>query len=822
MHKNSNWRWCWLPLLLAMILLPACSSDKDADDNQGVAGVFATSLHGTRAGKATWYNDTDGFKTMVTVDYADLPCADCHNKAVWENRPAAEGGPRAWIEPNCLDCHATTPGDEVADSSCLGCHSRQGTEISLGLTDVHRDGGQAMGCMDCHTQGDVHGDGTSYTTMFEPGAIDAKCQNCHSDATLAGVNDFHDSPHMDAIDCSACHMTSAITCYNCHFDNEADETGSILHAKFASAKFGGPGEKAWRFLINRVVDEQGNTKIFAGSMQSLMADVTASSSPGEDNLGATFVAIGPYYSHSIQKNAITCEDCHASAAMQQYVDQGVIDVVKWKPEAGVAVAAAQMGAEGWQGPKGVIPVPPDYSTALKFDFVDLVTPDAPLNASSTSSSDRVLFKRGADYIHFVDEYVQPLTSAQMEKLGWFSYSLHATRAGKETFYYDGFDEASPALLQAGFGNYVDVPYADLPCVDCHNAKDNGPWDTDPAEGSVTDSWPGNPVCRDCHGNSTAGKSPVVGSTVGNDVCKGCHSRLGAEAAVGMTDVHAAFSCSQCHALGDIHGVTGEKPATMFDGAITADCQSCHTPTTTVMEHAVHLSGIDCSTCHMQSVVTCYNCHFDNEAIKDGSVLHAKFASAKFGGPGEKSWRFLVNKVMADGSTKVFPGSMQSLAADVTASNFPGEDNQGATFVAIAPYYAHAITKTDALTCDTCHGTQTAMDLAAGTAVDVVAWNAADGVEVPVASMMATWQAPSGVIPVPENTSLLGFDFIDLVDPAAALTPTATSSSARRAFKRDADVIHMPADYVLPLTAAQMTSLSFIHNSGANCATCHTP
>jgi hypothetical protein len=243
-----------------------------------------------------------------------------------------------------------------------------------------------------------------------------------------------------------------------------------------------------------------------------------------------------------------------------------------------------------------------------------------------------------------------------------------------------------------------------------------------------------------------------------------------------------------------------------------------------MEHAVHPTGIDCSTCHMQSVVTCYNCHFDNEAIDDDSVLHAKFASAKFGGTAVsgKSWRFLVNKVMADGTTKVFPGSMQSLMADVTASNFPGENNLGATFVAIAPYYAHAITRVDALTCDKCHGTATAIALAGDTPVDVVAWTAADGVEVPVGTMMATWQAPTGVIPVPEDTSLLGFDFIDLVDPAAALNASLTSSSARRAFKRDADTIHMPEDYVRPLTATQMGALSFIHNQTLNCAStnCH--
>jgi len=816
MQKDHGWRWLPLMLMLFTVagLLAGCGSDNDAPASPNVE-LLATSLHGTRIGKDSWYNDSDGFSSVVTVNYSDLPCADCHNKAVWENAG------QTWSEPNCLDCHESSPGDAVADSTCLGCHSRQGTEIALGLTDVHRDV-LNMGCMDCHTQGDVHGDGEAYPTMFAPGAIDAKCLNCHDATDLAGLNDFHDTRHMDAIDCSACHMTSSIACYNCHFDNEADETGTILHAKFASAKFGGPGEKAWRFLVNRVIDDVGTTKIFPGSMQSLMADVTSSDFPGEDNQGATFVAIGPYYSHSIQKNAITCEDCHASAALQQYVDEGQIDVVKWKPDAGVEIAPTDMGSFGWQAPKGVIPVPPDATTALNFDFVDLSDPTAPLNASNTSSSNRVLFKRGADRIHFLDEYVTPLTAEQMASLSWFATSLHATRAGKETFYNDGLGEAAPAPLQSGFGNYVTVAYADLPCVDCHNASDDGPWDSDATGGSVVDTWPGNPVCRDCHGNSDAGESPSIGTSVANDVCKGCHGRLGAETAIGLTDVHAAFSCSQCHALGDIHGVAGAQPATMFDGAITADCLACHTPSGTITEHVVHSADLDCSTCHMQSVVTCYNCHFDNEAIEDGSVLHAKFASAKFGGPpaSGKSWRFLVNKVLGDGSTRVFPGSMQSLVADVTASNFPGEDNQGATFVAIAPYYAHAITRSDALTCTGCHGTVNAVALAAGNPVDVVAWGAADGVEVPVSSMMATWQAPSGIIPVPEDTSLLGFDFIDLVDPSAALTPTGTSSSNRLAFKRDADVIHMPTDYVRPLTATQLGKLSFIHNTSLDCGTCH--
>jgi hypothetical protein len=823
MGKDRKWKGLLLSILaVALVALVAGCSDEDKDSASALSAEevnFASSLHGTRAGKDTWYNDETGFGSVVDVAYADLPCADCHNKVVWEDAGLT------YEEPNCLDCHEAEAGDAVAmPDTCYGCHSRQKTEMALGLTDVHGDDVDddgdgtvnALGCMDCHSSGDVHGDGTVYDSMLAPGAIDAKCENCHDATELAGVNDYHDAGHMDAIDCSACHMESVITCYNCHFDNEAIDDGSVLHAKFASAKFGGPGEKSWRYLVNRVIDKEGNTKIFPGSMQTLVADVTAAGDGADDGQGKTFVGIGPYYSHSIKRNAITCQDCHASAALQQYVDTGSIDVVKWNGADGEVVPVSEMGSK-WQAPKGVIPVPPDFAQALKFEFIDLVDPTAALNAAGTSSSARVAFKRQADAIHLLDKYVRPLSEEQMASLGWFATSLHGTRLGKETFYDDGLGEASPAALQAGFGNFVDVSYDQLPCVDCHNAAAWTDADTD------EDTWPGNPVCADCHGS----ENPAADPAVADDTCKGCHSRLGAEAAIGLTDLHRDvldMVCADCHGFSDVHG-TGEKLATMFEGAITANCQNqgCHDlSASTTLEHGEHLDNIDCSTCHMQSVVTCYNCHFDNEAIEDGSVLHAKFASAKFGGPpgSGKEWRFLVNRVLSDGTTKVFPGSMQSLMADVTASNFPGEDGQGTTFVAIAPYYSHSITRVDALTCTACHGTATATAIADGTPVDVVKWNAAAGVEVPASSMGATWQGPSGIIPVPEDTSLLRFDFIDLVDPAAALTPTGTSSSSRVLFKNGADAIHMPSDYVRPLADGQLGSLKFLHNTTLDCAFCH--
>ena len=808
MQKELRWRWLPLLLLAVAVLLPGCSSDSDNDHapasaEPAVEQLFATSLHSTRAGKDTWYNDETGFGSVVDIAYADLPCAGCHNKAAWEDAGKSYDG------ANCLDCHQAEAGDAVAmPDTCYGCHSRQKTEIALGMTDVHTDDVDdngdgtvdALGCMDCHSSGDVHGDGTAYDSMLAPGAVDANCANCHESAELANTNDYHNDTHMDAIDCSACHMESVITCYNCHFDNEAIDDGSVLHAKFASAKFGGPGEKSWRFLVNRVIDQEGNTKIFPGSMQSLMADVTAIGDGQDDGGGKTFVGIGPYYSHAIKKNAITCQDCHASAALQQYVDTGSVDVVKWNGADGEVVPAAEMGAK-WQAPKGVIPVPPDYAEALHFEFVDLVDPAAPLNAAGTSTSARVAFKRQADEIHLLDKYVKPLTAEQMARLGFFSSSLHATRKGKETWYGDGLGDVSPAALQQGFGNFVDVPYADLPCAGCHNGTDNGPWDADPAEGVVNDTWPGNPVCTDCHSSRNPAADPAVAAAT----CYGCHSRQAKENTLGMANVHAALECSACHGFSDMHG-DGTGKATMFEaGAVTADCQSCHgVPELTAGDggvhqdaHSIHAGSVDCSACHMESAIACYNCHFDNEADN-----HQKFASGFFGGSIEsgKSWRFLVNRVMPDGGTKVFPGSMQSLMADVHSADFPGDDEQGVSFVGIGPYFAHAVMpKGQTLGCADCHATAKAIALASGAAVDVVRDANQDG----------AWDIiPQGVIPVPEDPSLLTMDFVDLVDPGA------NAASARKFFKSGADIVHMPEDYVRPLNATQLGMLS------NGCAGCH--
>jgi hypothetical protein len=324
--------------------------------------------------------------------------------------------------------------------------------------------------------------------------------------------------------------------------------------------------------------------------------------------------------------------------------------------------------------------------------------------------------------------------------------------------------------------------------------------------------------------TTAFDAPVTKAT-----CLGCHSRQKTETAQGLTDVHTSgltingtvmnFGCATCHSTADMHGDGIAEATQLATGAVSANCENCHAAITSSVtpEHTFHLANIACSTCHMESVITCYGCHFDNEASDpaDATILHAKFASGKFGGTGAAAWRFLVNRVMPDGSTKIYPASMQSLVADRTASNAPGEDNAGWTHAAIAPYYSHSITRVNALKCDKCHGIQNAIDLKNGLPIRVVKWapnttTYPDGI-VPVSAMGAAYTVkPSGVIPVPENpVGKLLMDFIDLVNPEAGpLNASGTSPSARKLFKADGpDSIHMPEAYTRPLTAAQINSLA---------------
>jgi len=330
---------------------------------------FPTSLHQTGQGKLTFYNEVPngGFEKFTGVPYDQLVCQGCHTPGLGYGTVKGERG--------CESCHEDDNpqlGAEV-DASHTGvcgstCHGRQAAEVGFGHTDVHRDAG--MDCMSCHTLEDMHGDGNAYASMLDDGAIDPKCGDCH--ASVAG-NAYHNM-HADDISCSACHIQSVVTCNNCHFESEVE-----VHKKIAYGKF-----HNWKFLVNR------NGKVEIGNYQSVTHE------------GKAVVAFGPYYAHTIDRNAVTCSDCHGNAAVTDWFenDDHVIDLVVWDE------TINDPNGKNLTYQTGVIPVPPNYfEGGLRFDFVTLDQP------GGTQWS---FVKTGPDIFQML--YATPLTQEQMDKL----------------------------------------------------------------------------------------------------------------------------------------------------------------------------------------------------------------------------------------------------------------------------------------------------------------------------------------------------------------------------------------------------------------------
>ena len=241
---------------------------------------FATSLHHTTRGMEHWYDASDGFSAVTGVPYKDLGCKGCH-------------------VASCNSCHLKKSEDGLVYSvdmarqsdTCLKCHSREkatlGMDKAAGTPDVHMD---FLSCADCHTAREVHGDGTCYESMRAPGAMDAECTNCHTgDSTEypALPSSRSHTVHQDKLDCTACHVSNTMTCYNCHF-GVLKETGKKSESFAVKSK---------DFLL--LVKYDG--KITSGTLQTLV---------GPDNY--PFVTYVPYFTHSIMPQGRTCEECHAT------------------------------------------------------------------------------------------------------------------------------------------------------------------------------------------------------------------------------------------------------------------------------------------------------------------------------------------------------------------------------------------------------------------------------------------------------------------------------------------------------------------------------
>ena len=291
---------------------------------------FLTSLHYTAKGMGYWYDKANGGLEIISgVPYSNLGCKNCH-------------------VPGCDRCHKVEKdktfkySTEAAKNQtmCLECHAREqaimGIDHAAKQEDVHFAKG--MKCMDCHSSREMHGDGKEYVSLKETGAMDTKCEKCH---TSVKPTDSH-KVHGEKVDCKACHVRHVVSCTNCHFDTLVKE------GKRVAIPVSG-----WVFLMNY------GGKVTSASMQTFVVK-------GDK----TFFMFAPHMSHSVMKEGRKCDGCHGTKIMKD-VQSGKVTLT-WLEEGKT------------KNLKGVIPVVKGvdyqcvYQDRKEGKWVPIQTPSKPL------------------------------------------------------------------------------------------------------------------------------------------------------------------------------------------------------------------------------------------------------------------------------------------------------------------------------------------------------------------------------------------------------------------------------------------------------------
>ncbi len=348
---KDRFRWFAVAGIVVFVSMLASGQALSGDVAQEEC-FYLESLHYTAAGMEHWYSkENGGLEQLTNIPYEELGCRNCH----------AGGCDRCHrVEKQEKDCKVLEYSTDAAakQKMCLACHGREGAMIRINhkanQDDVHLSMG--MVCVDCHSGRELHGDGTPYISLKQPGAMDTQCENCHDDVKPTEAHTVHNG----RLDCKACHIRHVVSCTNCHFDT------MVREGKRKAVPVSG-----WVFLMNY------EGKVTSASMQTFVTGGTK-----------TFLLFAPHMSHAVMKEGRTCEGCHATDILTR-IEEG--SLVLTRLEDGQVVNT-----------KGAIPVVDEvdyqcvYLDRKDGEWVPIDNPDPPLR----------------QYVAFGE----PLTMDQVEKL----------------------------------------------------------------------------------------------------------------------------------------------------------------------------------------------------------------------------------------------------------------------------------------------------------------------------------------------------------------------------------------------------------------------
>ncbi|TFH01211.1 MAG: T9SS type A sorting domain-containing protein, partial [Calditrichales bacterium] len=216
-------------------------------------------------------------------------------------------------------------------------------------------------------------------------------------------------------------------------------------------------------------------------------------------------------------------------------------------------------------------------------------------------------------------------------------------------------------------------------------------------------------------------------------------------------------------------------------AVRASCdlEACHPANAMnndIPSHSLHQGKVHCNACHVQTVSTCYSCHFESMAVSGTARYY-----------GDEPAHGFVMLVNSDKYGQVSTASYQTLTFGDSA------------FYAIAPDFSHTISTT-ARTCLECHKNESVNEYFNTGNITVTDWDET--------SMGLTHR--QGAIPVsPDWQTSLKFDFLTYTGSANDPAGNGFDPAKWTFLKSQTDRAQML--FASPLTTEQMNALVFIFN-----------
>jgi hypothetical protein len=242
-----------------------------------------------------------------------MQCIDCHTQREIMGDGNIYGKKEEAVEIECIDCHGTPfeyPWDENGKVTTSGAYKSDGTPYGIAggneFTNIEKIG-------DTLILTSKYDDATHEIPLLKEKKDSSSWKSNEALVAMSAI------PHIDSLECYACHAAWAPQCYGCHVKMDSRNSGYdwIAGADNASGWSESRSYLRWETPVLGI-NAEGNVAPYIPGCQVVFTYINET---GETVIlnrifttvdGTSGIAYNPIQPHTISARPRTCENCHTN------------------------------------------------------------------------------------------------------------------------------------------------------------------------------------------------------------------------------------------------------------------------------------------------------------------------------------------------------------------------------------------------------------------------------------------------------------------------------------------------------------------------------